>query len=162
MGVKPLLLSVVMGIAILFATCTTQGPGKYTNAGYAAKTFSFEENYQRMGTSPLSIYDGKALTHGGVVEMVIIEGTPALTNGKRSIAFSLRLYGEYGTSMRMSVTGPDCCVKQVDEQNVNFRPSGSLQFFRLHINPETGALTIRTLSGEIEALTVRGHVTKIW
>ena len=162
MAMKPALKFFLFSLMIGFASCATQGPGTYTSPAYEAKVFSIEENYQRMGNSPLPIHGGKALTHAGTVELVVIEGTPSLTNGKRSIAFSLRLYGEYGSNLRMAATGPECCVKQVDDHNVNFRPSGSLQFFRLSLNQESGALTIRTLSGEVDGLTVRALVTKMW
>jgi len=155
-------LTLLLGMIGLLGSCAVQNATSYQNAGYKAEIYSGEEILRDLKDNPFTLHQGKPFARSGVIDCVVIEGNPSATNGKRSITFTIQQYSEYGEDCKVSVTGPACCVKQVDDHNINFRVSGSLQFFRLHFDPQTGAATLRTLSGESPVLTFRYVVRKLW
>lgn len=149
-------------LTVITAGCAVNQTSTYNRRGYKVEHDAREEVLHNMTTSPVKLYDGKRFAKAGVIDFVVIEGNSNFTNGKKSVSFTIHQYVEVGKAFYFDITGPDCCVKKVDEQNFNFRVAGSLQFFRLSFDPETGAPSMRTMSGSTDMVTVRYAIKKLW
>jgi len=142
--------------------CTTSKSTIYQQPGYTVTNYAGEEVFDNLSPNPRPLHQGKPFAKAGTINFVVIEGSAAPSNGKKSVAFSVQIFSELGEQVKVHVVGPECCVKQVDDHNFNFRVSGSLQFFRISFDNETGRPTIRTLNGTADMITVRYAVQKMW
>lgn len=153
--------SVVLLLCLALVGCSEQ-TSVFSKGAYGMTNYQNEEVISNITTSPVAIHKGEKFTKAGIIDLFLIEGNPKYTAGKKTVICSIYQFVEVDKSFRFSVEGPDCCVTPVDDHNFDLRPVNSLFVYRLSFNPQTGAPSIRMLSGSAAFLTIRYAVTQFW